>query len=351
MNTPLPLLELIRGSVVEATHLGSIAVATADGTLLHSYGDPYTVAFLRSSAKPFQALPFVEAGGVEHYNYTPRELSISCASHETSQMHLDAVQALQKKIGIEERYLQCGPHLPGDAHKLREVIQQNIAPTANFNNCSGKHTSMLAFAKMRGLPLENYLSLDHPIQQSILKTLSEMCSIDLKDIQTGVDGCSAPNFAMPLFHAALGMARMCDPRELSEIRTAACKKITTAMTSHPEMVSNHGEFDTELMKLASGKIVTKRGAEGFQIIGIMPGVIHERGVGIAFKVTDGDKHSMDNDLEGHTRVRPPVALEILRQLGALNETQLQALAGFGPEKTLKNYAGLVTGKMYPSFKL
>jgi len=351
MKTPLPLLELMRGTVIEATHLGSIAVVTADGTLLHSYGDPHTVAFLRSSAKPFQVLPFVEAGGVEHYNYTQRELSLSCASHETSQMHLDAVQALQHKVGIEERYLQCGPHLPGDAKKLREVIQQNILPTANFNNCSGKHTSMLAFAKMRGLPLENYLAFDHPIQQDILKTLSEMCNIDAKEIQLGIDGCSAPNFAMPLFHAALGMARMCDTRDLSEARAMACKKISTAMTTHPEMVSNVGEFDTELMKIAESKIVTKRGAEGFQIIGIMPGVIHERGVGVAIKVTDGDKHSMDNDLAEHTRVRPPVALEILRQLGALNETQVKALSAFGPEKELKNYAGLVTGKMYPVFKL
>lgn len=351
MKTSLPLLELMRGSVVEATHLGSIAVVTADGTLLHSYGDPHTVAFLRSSAKPFQVLPFVEAGGVEHYNYTDRELALSCASHETSQMHLDAVAALQKKVGIEEHLLQCGPHLPGDAKKLREVIQHNILPTANFNNCSGKHTSMLAFAKMRGLSLDNYLSPAHPIQQDILKTLSEMCNLDVQEIQLGVDGCSAPNFALPLFNAALGMARMCDQRDLSEARAIACKKITTAMTSHSEMVSNFGEFDTELMKLAEGKIVTKRGAEGFQIMGIMPGVIHERGVGIAIKVTDGDKHSMDSDLAEHTRVRPPVALEILRQLGALTETQIQALSAFGPEKVLKNYAGLVTGKMYPTFKL
>ena len=351
MNTSLPLLELMRGPVVEATHLGSIAVVTADGTLLHSYGDPHTVAFLRSSAKPFQVLPFVEAGGVEHYNYTQRELALSCASHETSQMHLDAVTALQKKVGIEEHDLQCGPHLPGDARKLREVIQQNILPTANFNNCSGKHTSMLAFAKMRGLPLTNYLAIDHPIQQDILKTLSEMCNIDANEIQLGVDGCSAPNFALPLFHAALGMARMCDTRNLSESRATACKKITTAITSHSEMVSNFGEFDTELMKIAAGKIVTKRGAEGFQIMGIMPGVIHEQGVGVAIKVVDGDKHSMDNNLEEHTRVRPPVALEILRQLGALNEFQIQALSTFGPEKVLKNYAGLVTGKLYPTFKL
>lgn len=220
MNATAPLFEVTRGSVVEATHRGSIAVVSADGHLIKSYGDPHTVAFLRSSAKPFQVLPFVEAGGLEHYGYTQRELAISCASHETSQMHLDTVQALQKKIGIDEHHLQCGPHLPGDSAKLREVIQQNIVPTANFNNCSGKHTSMLAFAKLRGLPLENYLSNDHPIQQDILQTLAEMCSIAASDIQIGIDGCSAPNFALPLYNSALGMARLCDPRDLTETRAA-----------------------------------------------------------------------------------------------------------------------------------
>src|SRR5205085_1191079 len=107
-----------------------------------------------------------------------------------------------------------------------------------------------------------------PIQQEILSTLAQMCKLEKSQIELGVDGCSAPNFAMPLYNAALSMARLCDPIELSEARAAACKKITSAMMTHPEMVSNHGEFDCELMKVGAGKILTKRGAEGFQIVRI-----------------------------------------------------------------------------------
>jgi L-asparaginase II len=210
---------------------------------------------------------------------------------------------------------------------------------------------MLAHAKMRGLPLENYLASEHPIQQDILATFSEMCRIEKDKVELGIDGCSAPNFAVPLMNAALGMAHMCDPRSLSEARATACKKITSAMAAHSEMVSNYGEFDCELMKVGAGKIITKRGAEGFQIIGLMPGVYGGNGVGIAFKVTDGDKSSMNDNLETSTRVRPSVTLEILRQLKALNEAQLKSLAKFGPEKTLKNYAGLITGSSQPAFKL
>ena len=228
-----PILELSRGRVVESTHFGSIAVVDSTGKLLHSYGDPDGVAFLRSSAKPFQALPFVERGGVEHFNLTQRELALACSSHETAQIHLDAVQAMQEKIGIHESDLQCGPHLPGDSTKLRLVIQQNIIPTRNFNNCSGKHTAMLAHAKMRGLPLETYLAREHPIQQDILATFSEMCGIEKEKVELGTDGCSAPNFAVPLFNAALGMAHLCDPHELSEARATACRKITSAMIGLP----------------------------------------------------------------------------------------------------------------------
>ena len=345
------LLELTRGGIVESTHLGAIAVVDSQGTLLHSYGDPQTVAFLRSSAKPFQALPFVERGGVEHFGFTPKELALSCASHETARIHLDAVAALQVKVGIRESDLQCGPHLPSDPSMLKHVIQNGITPTANFNNCSGKHTAMLAHAKMRGLPLDTYLSTDHPVQRDILACFAEMCGLSTGAVVLGVDGCSAPNFAVPLHNAALAMAHLCDPRELSEARAAACRKITAAMTAHSEMVSNFGEFDCELMKIGNGKIVTKRGAEGFQVIGILPDVIHSRGVGIAFKVMDGDPGRMDEELRSRARVRPAVTLEILRQLGALDEVQLQSLAQFGPKRVLKNHAGMVTGSSYPVFKL
>lgn len=346
-----PIFELTRGRVMESTHFGSIAVVDSTGKLLHSLGNPHTVAFLRSSAKPFQVIPFVERGGVEHFNFTQSELSISCASHESAQMHLDTVKALQSKIEIQEHDLQCGAHMPADASKLRMVIQQNRLPTPNFNNCSGKHTAMLAYAKMRGLPLENYLDINHPIQQDILAAFSEMCAIEKEKVELGIDGCSAPNFAVPLLNAALGMARLCDPRTLSEARATACRKITTAMTTHPEMISNHGEFDCELMKVGAGRIVTKRGAEGFQLIGLMPAVYSENGVGIAFKVTDGDSSHMNDNLESSTRVRPAITLEILRQLQALNESQLQSLAKFGPTKQIRNYRGLLTGESHPLFQL
>jgi L-asparaginase II len=222
-----PLFETTRGRIVESVHYGSIAVVDSNGKLIASYGDPNTVAFLRSSAKPFQALPFVEHGGVEHFGITPRELAIACASHEGSDMHVLTVEEMQKKIGIEESHLQCGVHLPSDVEAFKSLVRHDGQPTPNRNNCSGKHTAMLAYAKMRGLPLENYLEIEHPIQQDILASFADLCRLTVEEVELGTDGCSAPNFAVPLYNAALGMARLCDPRELPEARAKACRKITS----------------------------------------------------------------------------------------------------------------------------
>ena len=348
-----PLFEVTRGRIVESVHYGSIAVVDSNGKLISSQGDPNTVAFLRSSAKPFQAIPFVEHGGVEHFGFTERELSISCASHEGSDLHVQTVEGIQKKVGIGESNLQCGIHLPSDVDAFKSLILNGKTPTPNRNNCSGKHSGMLAYAKMRGLPLENYLDIEHPIQQDILATFAEMCLLPVREIGLGTDGCSAPNFAVPLCNAALAFARLCDPRELSEARASACRKITAAMTTHPEMVSGYGEFDEQLMRVGEGRIVCKRGAEGYQIVGLLPGALDpdSPGVGIALKVSDGDASRMSLDLTHNNRVRPALVLEILRQLGALSSKQEQVLALFGPERPVKNHRGIVTGWSRPVFQL
>jgi L-asparaginase II len=352
MTVP-PLFEVTRGNIVESIHYGSIAVVDANGKLISSYGDPKTVAFLRSSAKPFQVLPFVERGGMEYFGFTPRELSISCASHEGSDLHVQTVEGIQTKIGVEESFLQCGVHMPGDVEAFKSLIINNRTPTPNQNNCSGKHTAMLAHAKMRVLPLESYLDINHPIQQDILASFAEMCQLPMKEVELGTDGCSAPNFATPLYHAALAMARLCDPRQLSEMRASACRKITSAMTAYPEMVSGYGEFDEQLMRAGEGKIVCKRGAEGYQLIGLLPGVLKpdSPGIGIALKVIDGDASRTALDLTHSPRVRPAVTLEILRQLGALSSNQEQALMSFGPVKPVTNHRGLITGQSRPVFEL
>jgi L-asparaginase II len=352
-DRPTVLFQLTRGGVVESTHFGAIAVVDARGRLRFAAGDPQTVAFLRSSAKPFQALPFFELGGPEALGLNDKEQALLCASHEGSDEHVRTAQSIQRKARLRESDLQCGVHMPDDAVAYKALIARGEAPTPNRNNCSGKHSGMLAHAAMRGLPLDTYLELSHPVQQDILTAISEMSGFPRDNVQIGIDGCSAPTFAMPLYNAALAFARLCDPSELGSARRMAARSITAAMTGRPEMISGPDEFDCRLMRLGNGKIVCKRGAEGFQALGIMPGVLSgdSPGIGIAFKVSDGDLLFRTVNSEPRNRVRPAVSLEILRQIGALSAQQLSQLAEFGPGLPVQNHCGMVVGESRPAFRL
>jgi L-asparaginase II len=171
-----------------------------------------------------------------------------------------------------------------------------------------------------------------------------MCKLEPEQVALGTDGCSAPNFAAPLKNTALGFARLVDPWELPPHRTAACEQIISAMTSHPEMVAGPGQFDTRLMSAAGGKIVSKGGAEGYQAIGVLPGVLgpDSPGIGIAIKIADGD-------LRG--RARPAVALKILTQLGALTRSETQSLSDIGPNFPIYNWRKILVGEASPTFHL
>jgi L-asparaginase II len=352
-NSFQPVFELTRGQIVESIHYGALAVVDSHGKLLASYGDPQTVAFMRSSAKPFQVLPFVERGGVEFFQLTEKELALACASHRGTDEHVRVAESILSKAGLDTSYLQCGAHMPGDVEVYKRMIKNGEAPTPVRNNCSGKHSAMLAHAKMRDLPLDTYLDFDHPIQQDILASFAEMCLLPSNQIQLGIDGCSAPNFAVPLYNSALAFAKLCDPGELPEARAVACRKITSAMMTHPEMISSPTEFDCRLMQVGAGKIICKRGAEGYQAIGLLPGALgpDSLGIGITMKIMDGDLGQRRLDLTSYTRVRPAVTLEILKQLGALNEAQLGELAGFGPTKPVTNHRGIVVGESRPVFSM
>jgi L-asparaginase II len=330
--------------MVESVHHGAFAIVNSQGELIAAHGDPDTITYLRSSAKPFQALPLIESGGAKYWGFSPKEVAITCASHAGTDDHARTLAEIQTKVGVNEQHLQCGVHTPIDTKTAKALLLNHEEPTPNRHNCSGKHTGMLAYAQMRGYSLDDYLDPQHPLQQEILQTFCEMCMLDPRLVALGTDGCSAPNFAVPLRNAALGFARLVDPWELSEKRAAACKDITAAMTSHPEMVAGPGKFDTRLMAATQGKIVSKGGAEGYQAIGILPGVLapDSPGIGIAIKISDGD-------LRG--RARPAVALEILTSLRVLTTAEAQSLADLGPSFELRNWRQILIGEARPLFKL
>ncbi len=353
-NPFLPILAVYRGSVMECVHNGAIAVTDRSGKLHYSYGDPCLVTFLRSSAKPFQIIPFVEIGGVEKFGLTDRELAIMCASHSGTDEHVAVLRGIHSKIGIRESELQCGVHPPYHKPTAKALLLNGEEPTPLRHNCSGKHTGMLALARMLGAPTETYLEMQNPVQQVILKAFSEMVDIQPEQIQLGTDGCSAPVFAVPLQNSAMGFARLVDPQGLAKKREEACRKITRAMTQHPEMVAGAGMLDSEIMREANGGIIVKAGAEGFLALGIRSGGIASDApaLGIAIKIGDGDiggkfRPGAETN-EG--RVRPIVVMETLKQLHALTPQQTAALSKFAARPQY-NWRGIEVGRFEPIFEL
>lgn len=337
------LVECTRGPLVESIHFGALCVVDAHGHLVASAGDPHLYANLRSSSKPFQALPLIEKGGAETFGLSDREIAIMCASHSGTDEHVAVLRALQARLDVQESDLQCGVHAPMHYPTEQAMLLRGEQPNAYRHNCSGKHTGMLAQARLNDLPLEDYLSSAHPVQQTILQTFAEMVDLSPDQVLIGIDGCSAPTFAVPLHSAALGYALLADPSGLPEPRAAALRRIFRAMTSHPDMVAGPTRFDTDLMQAAGGRIVAKGGAEGYQAMGLLPGALGpgSPALGITYKIADGDLGD---------RARAVVGMAILRQLGALNERELALLQAFDT-RPIRNWRKLEVGEIRPVFTL
>lgn len=337
------LVECTRGPLVESIHFGALSVVDTRGNLVASAGDPDGYANLRSSSKPFQALPLIENGGIETFGLNEREIAIMCASHSGTDDHVAVLKALQARLDIQVSDLQCGVHPPIHQPTEQAMQMRGELPDAYRHNCSGKHTGMLAQARLNGLPIDNYLNSAHQIQQTILRTFAEMVDMQPEQVLVGIDGCSAPTFAVPLRSAALSYARLADPTGLPEARAAALRRIFHAMASHPDMVAGPNRFDTILMQVAGGRIVAKGGAEGYQAIGLLPGALGtgSPALGITYKIADGDHGD---------RARAVVGITILRQLGALSESELIALQAYDA-RPIRNWRKIEVGEIRPVFTL
>lgn len=336
-----PLVEITRGSIVESVHYGAFCVVDSAGHLLAGTGDPGLLTYPRSSLKPLQVLAFIERDGPETFNLTDEEVAIMCGSHAGTPHHSAVLESMHQKIGISAADLACGVHWPYDVASRDEMKLAGQEPTALNHNCSGKHTGMLALARLKGYPTKNYLELSHPVQKEIRVTVGEMVGIAPDQMPVGIDGCSAPVYAVPMVKMAQAIASLADPSGLREPRQAACRKITSAMMAYPLMVAGPGQFDTDLMRVGGGKVFSKGGAEGYLIIGVMPGAIaeHSPGIGIAIKISDGDARG---------RARSSVGLTILAAMGVLKPEMLDQLGDYG-NVPVKNWREMTVGEVRPTF--
>ncbi len=311
----------IRSDNVESVHQVSAVLIDPAGEVVFSAGDINASTYIRSAAKPFQALALLESGAYAKFGVTVEELAVVCASHSSQPRHLDVVRGFQQKVGVTDDDLHCGPHPPYNREAEEDVLRSGELLTALYNNCSGKHTGFLAAAKAMHASLDSYLDPEHPVQLFILEQIQEMLRLD--EITLGIDGCSAPTYYLSLQN----MARMI--QQLADRDNDRLSRQFHAMSTNPFLVGGSKRFDTDFMKVMGGRAVAKEGAEGLQTIAIRD----EKGqpYGLVVKV-----------LDGNSRPRPQAVMGILHRFGLIDDLHLNQL---NPhlKPIFKNWAGHLEG--------
>lgn len=336
------LVEVWRGPIIESLHRGHLIALDGEGKTIAGLGDAGTVTFIRSSGKPFQAIPLITTGAADRFGLTEKEIAIACGSHSGEPIHVETAQSILRKIGLNATALKCGVHEPFSADVARDLVKNQQSPDVLQNNCSGKHAGMLALAKHLGAPTENYDSPDNPVQKQILSCVAEFSDMRQEEIAIGIDGCAVPVFGLSVRAMALMYARLVNPpANFNQNVRDACRRIVHAMMSFPEMVGGTKDrLDTELIRAAGGRLISKIGAEGVYTVGVLPCDEWPAGIGFALKMEDGDDK----------RARPPAVIEALRQLRVLRDSEIRSLARYSPTP-ITNRRGETVGEARAAFSL
>jgi L-asparaginase II len=306
----VPLAVATRGTLTECLHLGAVAVADARGTLHASAGAADLVTYLRSAAKPFQALVVVESGAADAFGLGPRELAVIAGSPLCEPEHVAIVQDILGRLGLGEQALRCGAQPPLAGAAARALAAAGEAPRPVHHDCSGKHAGMLAVCVHGGWPTERYLDAAHPLQHLNRGAIADLAGLRPDAVGVGVDGCGVPTFAISLRAMARVYALLATPSGLPPARAAALARVRDAMRAHPFLVGGTRRLDTEIPLAAGEPLVVKGGADGVHCAGLVGAEL-----GIALKVIDGSPRAVG-----------PAFLAALRQLDWLDAAALEALA-------------------------
>lgn len=323
------MVEATRGHLPESLHRGRAVIVDPLGHVIRSWGDIYAPIFGRSSLKFIQTLPLIESGAVDAFHLTSEEIALASSSHFGEEAHVQVLEAWLKKLGKDERILECGIHRPLYTFSAKKLPNFYEKPSVLHNACSGKHLGLLTTILHRNERPEGYLLKEHPAQRRIEQALGEMTSADMAHAPYGTDGCGIPTFAIPLYNIALAMARFADPSHLHYPRQKAIQSIVSAVAAHPELIGGTNAFDTKVIKLTQGHVLCKGGAGGVQV-----GIIPSLGLGISLKIDDGNMKATEIAF-----------LAILRSLGCLDEDLYERLE---PRIPILTHKGKTVGFLQPT---
>lgn len=314
-----------RGDGIESEHRVHAAVVGEGDQLLGTARDGDAFTYWRSCAKPFQVLPFLSSGAFDELGWGDEQLAVSCASHGGEPEHVALVEGMLHDIGLEEGDLACGPHEPSSQRGAKVMRESGDRPTRLHNNCSGKHTAMLALAHQKGWPTQGYESREHNVQRGILHEIALWTGVPCDKIAQAVDGCGVVVFGIPLERMARAYSRFAVAAARGEEYPG---RVVKAMSEHPFLVGGTDRIDSAVIFETKGRVVSKVGAEGVHCA-----FLRDRGIGIAIKVEDGAQ-----------RAQVPALLRLLQELEALPDPLPPRLAEW-MHRPVKNTRGESVGEV------
>lgn len=328
MKARMPLsVEVLRGPVVESQHQVIAVVMDERAVPAMHFGNVDYLTYPRSAIKLLQALPFFETGAADAYGLEAKHICLACSSHRGEKNHLAAMEDFFKKTGVQEKQLVCGGHLSANEAMAHEEIRRNAPLTAITNNCSGKHTALIATCLHMKENPEGYEGYHHPAQARLRKVLTEVTRFDHNKAHYGIDGCGILTYALPLKHMAAGMVALFNPKE-SSLRRMAAQKILQAVAAEPFYLSGSDDFTTSIIQKTQGRCIIKNGAEG-----VFCGVIPSKGWSFALKAEDGS-----------ARAAQAATGFLLQKLGMISEAEAAELKPF-LEPKIKNWKGTEVGQI------
>jgi L-asparaginase II len=327
------LVDEYRGGVLENVHFGVVCGVDHEGRVIYSSGDVEHVVFLRSAAKPFQAIPVAKRKIDEKFGLTSREAALFTASHRGEAYHLEGLESILKKTGITEEELLTCPTYPLNDEPKFACLSQGIAKRRIYHNCSGKHLGFIALSKEMGYSTDDYYEHDHPAQQEALEAFAYLAEYPKEQIRLGVDGCGFPVFALPLKHLAVAYLKLACPDLIEDLETReAVVKITGWMTENPDIIASHNFICTAL--LTDPNIIAKGGA-----MGVYGFALKKERISFSLKVLDGSE-----------QVWPLIIASILTQINYDNKDTIERLHALAPRES-KNDNHLAVGEKRTVFTL
>ncbi len=327
------LIEEYRGELLECVHRGYICCVNEDGQVVYSIGDPGFVTFMRSSAKPIQAIPLIKRGIDTKYNLSNKEITVMTGSHRAEPFHVTALESIMDKVKIDEDELICLPTYPLSMNAKEEILRNGGEKRRIYHNCSGKHMGILTLCTDMNCDKREYWNINSPAQQEILSHISMMSEYPREQIKIGTDGCGVPVFAMPMKNLAMAYMKMACPDTIGdEITRDAVIKLTKLMNENYEMVSGTDLICSLL--LMDDNIVAKGGAKGVYCFGLR----NER-LGFSIKIIDGSEEEW-----------PLIVASILEQINYKNKDTIDRLKRVFP-RVIVNDNNKEVGESIVRFKL